>query len=352
MVLDLVSNYDLDGLLLDYFRYPVADSGYNQYAIERYNSEFGLSGQPAPDDAQFQQWRRRQLSDWLRVIYAEVMDVRPGLKLLAAVSQDGDHAFAAHYQDWTAWLAEKTLDGFLPMNYTTDNLVFAARSGAANLAKGDRHCYMGQGSYLNPKENTSVQLETARLEGSEGLATYSYRNTNNAGDSPAVFYQHLKDNVFTAPDPIPAMEWKDSLVSGIIFGGVSAAGGGEGRGGDIQRPGGGRRERLDRPDRLRGGVRPDRYRRGDLQPDRLRPWVSEPAGDERQPLRRGGGDGRFRAGAGVNAPADPGIDPGAHPLGDVHVHDVSHPLADFYAISDAGVEPLAHAPDHPHADGH
>lgn len=230
MVLDLVSNYDLDGLLLDYFRYPVADSGYNQYAIERYNSEFGLSGQPAPDDAQFQQWRRRQLSDWLRVIYAEVMDVRPGLKLLAAVSQDGDHPFAAHYQDWTAWLAEKNLDGFLPMNYTTDNLVFAARSGAANLAKGDRHCYMGQGSYLNPKENTFVQLETARLEGSEGLATYSYRNTNNAGDSPAVFYQHLKDNVFTAPDPIPAMEWKDSPVSGIIFGGVSAAGGGEGRG--------------------------------------------------------------------------------------------------------------------------
>lgn len=50
---DIVTRYDIDGLHWDYCRYPTQNSGYNPAAIQRFNEEFGLTGEPAPNDPRF-----------------------------------------------------------------------------------------------------------------------------------------------------------------------------------------------------------------------------------------------------------------------------------------------------------
>ncbi|MCX7766126.1 MAG: family 10 glycosylhydrolase, partial [Candidatus Sumerlaeia bacterium] len=73
VVMDIVQRYDIDGFHFDYIRYPQQNSGYNDVAIARYNAEYGLSGKPAYTDAQFSAWRRRQITDWLRNTYVDII---------------------------------------------------------------------------------------------------------------------------------------------------------------------------------------------------------------------------------------------------------------------------------------
>ena len=60
--MDLVNNFDIDGVHYDYIRFTANNQGYNPTSIARYNARYGLSGQPSPSNEQFKQWRRDQVS--------------------------------------------------------------------------------------------------------------------------------------------------------------------------------------------------------------------------------------------------------------------------------------------------
>jgi len=192
-------------------------------AIARYNAEYGLTGQPSASSEQFKAWRRRQITDWLRATYADILAVKPNMRVEAAVFSDQTDAYSNRFQDWGGWMNEKLLDSLVPMNYGTNNTTFNSRADNANAKKGERFCYMGQGAYLNTKENTATQLLYARSIGCNGLITYSYRATNSAGDSNSVFYTYIKDNVFTSAMTVPQMSWKTTPTGGYLRGRVTDA---------------------------------------------------------------------------------------------------------------------------------
>ena len=50
VALDLVNNFDIDGIHYDYIRFTANDQGYNPTSIARYNARYGLTGEPAPSD--------------------------------------------------------------------------------------------------------------------------------------------------------------------------------------------------------------------------------------------------------------------------------------------------------------
>ncbi len=224
VVMDLVQHYDIDGIHFDYVRYPQQDSGYNDTAIARYNAEYGLSGQPASNDAQFSTWRRRQISDWVRNTYTDIIAIKPNMKVTAAVFANRSDAYGYRFQDWSNWMQNNNLDALLPMNYSTSNSTFNSRTDEAYNNKFNRHLYMGNGAYLISKENTVTQLLYARNKGCEGLLQYSYISTNSAGDSNAVFYQYIKDNLFTSARNVPSMPWKTAPTGGYVRGKVTASG--------------------------------------------------------------------------------------------------------------------------------
>lgn len=221
VVMDLVQNYNIDGIHFDYIRYPQQDAGYNDVAIQRYNAEYGLTGQPSYTDAQFSTWRRRQITDWLRNTYADIIAVKPSMKVTASVFASRSDAYTYRFQDWALWMQENLLDALMPMNYTTDNGIFNSRTDDAVANKYNRHLYMGNGAYLISKENTITQLAYARSKYCEGLLHYSYISTNSTGDSNAVFYQYIKDNLFQSAMDVPDMPWKSSPAGGYLRGKVT-----------------------------------------------------------------------------------------------------------------------------------
>ncbi|HWQ92437.1 MAG TPA: family 10 glycosylhydrolase [Clostridia bacterium] len=221
MATNIVRRYNVDGFHWDYVRYPVADSGYNPVAIARYNAEFGLAGQPSPSSTQFANWRRRQVTDFVRWVNGELLAIRPNLLVSCSVFGSRTDAYNARYQDWAAWNAEGILDLCMPMGYTADFSLFTSRVNDAYNNQGVRRVYMGQGSYLNTKENTVAQLNLIRSQPLLGSMFYSYRTPNSGTvDRPATL-AYVRDNYQPSWVNVPSIPWKTAPTKGIVRGKVT-----------------------------------------------------------------------------------------------------------------------------------
>lgn len=128
---DLVARYDLDGLHLDYLRFPNdkaaagVDYPRDKRTLALYRGETGKT--PEQDAAAWNTWRAEQVNHLLREIRRQTRQERPSLELSAAVGPEPDRALAHHFQDVRTWVSEKLVDALYPMNYTHDAATFKKR---------------------------------------------------------------------------------------------------------------------------------------------------------------------------------------------------------------------------------
>jgi hypothetical protein len=126
--LDVVRSYPVDGIHFDFIRYGGPRWGYAPQSVARFNARYHRKGQPAWDDPLWQQFRRDQVTDLVRKVYANALAVRPNLVVSAALIAWGDgpqteadwqqtSAYRSVYQDWQTWLNEGLLDLACPMTY-------------------------------------------------------------------------------------------------------------------------------------------------------------------------------------------------------------------------------------------
>lgn len=215
----LVSNYQIDGLHLDRIRYPEfsvgvqtpasgTNIGYNETSVARFNTRHGRTGTPAPNDPQWSQWRRDQVSNLVRRVYLNAIAVKPGLKVSAAliafgggpVTEAGWNSAEAYwrvYQDWRAWTEEGILDIAMPMNYKREHI--AAQEAQFNTwiewtknHQYNRSAVIGLGVFVKSIEGTLRQTRrslapSANGHSAKGVIFFSMANSNvysNTG-SPA-----------------------------------------------------------------------------------------------------------------------------------------------------------------------
>lgn len=259
VVTSLVRSYDIDGLHLDRVRYSEGNPahrrwGYNMASVARFNDRHGRTGNPAPTDPQWSDWRREQMTALVRRIYLESLAIKPALKVSAAVIPWGkpptseaewrtSSAYSAVFQDWRGWLSEGILDIAFTMNYSReDNL--AQRQwfdGWANWLRdqpNNRQVAMGLGAYLNAPAATLEQVERVRsaAAGSRrltGVSLYSYAvsNRTQTNDDPGddVGTSRMlsafasidpivgRGSIFNRPAPIPDMPWKNAGERGHLM---------------------------------------------------------------------------------------------------------------------------------------
>jgi uncharacterized lipoprotein YddW (UPF0748 family) len=216
---DIVSRYDIDGLHWDYCRYPNQDSGYNETAIKRFNEEFGLKDQPAPKDPKFCEWRRRQVTDFLRWVNADLLAIKPSLVISASVFANIHDSYGYRFADWPAWCKEGIIDACMPMDFSADNkAIYFPRVDAAIQSRANRQIYIGQAAYMNTKENTLAQLNYIREKGFSGTALYDYRHPNKGQADQDGVFSFLCEHFQPAWTNTPALPWKQdrAIIKGTV----------------------------------------------------------------------------------------------------------------------------------------
>lgn len=176
VVAEIVRRYPgLDGIHLDYVRYPSSQWGYNPRAVARFKRETGKT--PTGNPAVFADWRRAQVTAMVKKISAAARNVRPDIQMSASVIADRSDAYTHRLQDWSGWMRDEILDFVVPMNYATNHATFNARSKAA-LSRPGSPAYIGIGAWNQSVSATLKQAETVRSMGAPGMLFYDYANTD------------------------------------------------------------------------------------------------------------------------------------------------------------------------------
>ena len=197
--MDLARNYDVDGVHMDFVRYPGVNWGYSSAALDLYRHDTGATGVPSPDDSRWQAWRRGRVTAFVRDLHNDLQQQKPTVKLSGALICFGSgpataadwsrtSAYSSVFQDWSDWLAKGYLDFGVPMNYDSDWigreqgwfdrwLAYEKDSGFANRV------VTGMGAFLNYPEHSLGQIRrvlapSARGNQVLGVAIYSYAATS------------------------------------------------------------------------------------------------------------------------------------------------------------------------------
>lgn len=245
VVRDILSRYEVDGIVFDYIRYPESEGGpsqwgYNPIAIRRFNELYGRTGKPDANDPQFAEFRRRQIYDHMRKIYAHVRAWRPRVKIGAATITwgpfGGDFRKTSSYthifQDWETMVMDGWLDMNLPMNYKREHNAAQAkahRDWASFLAqvsqRGNRHgINIVDGEELNSLAGILAQVrDTRTLPGMAGISTYAYSQPRAGSKNipDAEFFRSIKKELFSTPATIPTAPWltqqaQHGWVKGVV----------------------------------------------------------------------------------------------------------------------------------------
>lgn len=112
VVMDVAMNYDIDGIQLDYIRYPGQGWGYHPEAFARYQDEVYKQS-----PAHWQKWRNRQVTNTVKSISTSLKKRNPHIELTAAVISDPERAILEYNQDWLLWLRKGYVKRVFPMNY-------------------------------------------------------------------------------------------------------------------------------------------------------------------------------------------------------------------------------------------
>ena len=192
IVSDLVTRYDVDGLHLDYIRYPAPEFDYSREAVHAFEADMAPQLTPA-DRARVEalealdpyawpeafpnEWRlfrQSRLTALAARLHSTAGRARPGIVVSAAVLPDADAALSEKLQDWRTWVDSGFLDALCPMAYTTDAEAFEAQIAAVRALAAFKPVWAGIGAYrLSPRE-TINNIAIARRVGVNGVILFSY----------------------------------------------------------------------------------------------------------------------------------------------------------------------------------
>ena len=189
---ELITNYDIDGLHLDYIRYQDAEYGRNPYAIAQFKSESGNDPGPwflemerstiaSPRlIANMKRWnnfKRKAVTSLVKDTRALVDEVRPNCIISAAVKPNLYVARERYFQEWNVWLAGDYLDWVVPMNYSSKKREFARNIDVINdnfPKKYREKIIMGIALYNQTPSEASEKIKFSRLRQFPRISIFSY----------------------------------------------------------------------------------------------------------------------------------------------------------------------------------
>lgn len=181
-MLEVARKYPVDGLHLDYIRYPGRKLCYCDGCRMRFEADSGRPVEDWPEDCyaggrkgEYNDWRCRQITSLVEEVSSEARMMRPGLKISAAVFGEYPDCRGSRAQDWPKWIDAGLLDFVCPMNYTENELDFARWTrNQVKLTGGRIPLYPGIGATSSQSKLSAGQVwEQILLARSLGAAGFT-----------------------------------------------------------------------------------------------------------------------------------------------------------------------------------
>jgi uncharacterized lipoprotein YddW (UPF0748 family) len=181
VIRDLAARYPVDGIHLDYIRYPDEDFDYGRTTVAEYRRAVP---ERQRSEERWRAFRAGRLTTLVSQLRQAIRDVRPSAAVSAAVAPDPIEAASHRLQQWRDWIDRDLIDVVCPMAYTTDAAVFAAQIASVRDAARTHPIWAGIGAYRLPPAQIVEHVQTARRLGADGVILFSYDSLTDPSRGP------------------------------------------------------------------------------------------------------------------------------------------------------------------------
>ncbi|MFQ6102960.1 MAG: glycoside hydrolase family 10 protein [Candidatus Glassbacteria bacterium] len=207
---EIVTKYEIDGIHLDYMRYPSRDTGFGemertlferQYYVdpillfkdeETLSERFGRAG--IKDlKGKWTLFRAALVQDAVKSIRDVLERSGQEVTLSAAVLPDPDSARVFYGQDWESWLGENIVDFVVLMSYSSNMGQFVAFLDNNTVKSNADRIIAGISTYNQPLETALEEARFALDAGFAGVCFFSYNDLSSKRRSLQPIKQLLID---------------------------------------------------------------------------------------------------------------------------------------------------------------
>ncbi len=177
---EIVRRYPVDGLHLDYIRFPTdespknSDYPYDSKTLLLYRQASGKK--PQDDRARWSEWRTQQVTQVIREIRSMITRVRPGVRLTASCGSEYVLWRKNHFQDGPTWLRSNLVDLVFVMNYNKNTSVFKQRETAWMQTAPGRPVAPGIGIAYHEDDATTIEQLRLAQQWGYGFSMFSSRS--------------------------------------------------------------------------------------------------------------------------------------------------------------------------------
>ena len=203
---EIISDYEIDGINLDYVRYPqtvdpsypnyaLTNWGYTKVARDEFKAMYGLDPiNIIYGTGDWQLWtlyRQRQISEFIKSVKKLIGN--RNIKLTTVVFPDLKKASATKMQNWKTWSMNNLVDGFTPLILTGDKNtavlllkdIVNNTSPTTNIYPGIFVTFMG-----GPFEDLLIQIHKTREFKARGAIIFDYAHLDD------IYIEALKTRVY------------------------------------------------------------------------------------------------------------------------------------------------------------
>ena len=184
LFMDIVNNYDVDGMQLDYVRYPekteLRDYGFDSETIAAFMVE---TGNPDPTNhamgpvaEAFVQYKRDQVTKFVQQFVFSAKKAKPEITISFSVAPDFDYGESNYMQSVRLWMQMKYGQLLVPMCYD-ENAVASQIASSVAAAGGDKSkVLIGLSAQSRFSEESMLSQIEAVRKGGCGIAFFEGRS--------------------------------------------------------------------------------------------------------------------------------------------------------------------------------
>ena len=189
---ELIKNYNIDGIHLDYLRYQDNFYGYNQYGLKEFEDKFSINpidlkrgiiserfgyNKEYVDSMQtnWERFKVNKITQFVRSIKYLTLNDSLNLQVSAAVKPDMLEAKYRWFQDWESWIEEDIIDFCVIMNYYDDFDKYNSINRIINSRNLDKDkISIGISVYNQNQTIISNKILLSRMEGFNKFSIFPY----------------------------------------------------------------------------------------------------------------------------------------------------------------------------------
>ncbi|HNB21455.1 MAG TPA: family 10 glycosylhydrolase, partial [Candidatus Melainabacteria bacterium] len=181
LIMEIVTNYKVDGIQLDYIRYPFNNKpnemGFDWQGRQRFEQETGLSLDRLDDNTRqiWIAWKVQIINNFVKDISSTLRKFKPDIRISAAVyGMPKRLRLAAIQQEWETWVANGWVDTLNPMTYVKDPKELSIASSYVRESTADKALvYPGLSIRQLDTAGLIEQMDSARETGTLGTTMFA-----------------------------------------------------------------------------------------------------------------------------------------------------------------------------------